>query len=108
MQIMEQTADWAAEQIGIPGYDYSRIFEPDINIQIGSWYINRLIGQFGNNLDTALAAYNAGSGNVSNWLRDQGSSDFTLESIPFPETRNYVQRVRAYQEVYRILLWVRR
>lgn len=108
MQIMEQTANWAAEQIGIEGYDYSRIFEPEINIQIGSWYINRLIRQFGGNLDTALAAYNAGSGNVSSWLREQGSDDFTLEFIPFPETRNYVRRVRIYQDVYRILLWVRR
>ena len=104
MQIMEQTGDWAAEQIGIEDYDYSRIFEPEINIHIGSWYISRLIRQFGGNLDTALAAYNAGSGNVSNWLREQGSTDNVLESIPFPETRNYVRRVRMYQDVYRILL----
>jgi len=104
MQIMEQTANWAAEQIGIADYDFERIFEPEINIQIGTWYINRLIGQFGGNLDTALAAYNAGSGNVSSWLREQNSDDFTLEHIPFPETRNYVQRVRTYQQIYRILL----
>ena len=104
MQIMEQTADWAAEQIGLEDYDYSRIFEPEINIHIGCWYINRLLRQFDGNLDTALAAYNAGSGNVTNWLNEQGSEDNSLESIPFRETRNYVSRVKRFQEVYRVLL----
>ena len=104
MQIMEPTGNWAAEQIGLLDFDYGRIFEPEINIHIGSWYISRLIRQFGGNLDTALAAYNAGSGNVSNWLNEQGSTDHSLEHIPFGETRNYVSRVRLYQDIYRVLL----
>lgn len=108
MQIMEQTADWAAEQIGLQDYDYGRIFEPEINIHIGSWYISRLIRQFDGNLDTALAAYNAGSGNVASWLSEQGSEDNSLSHIPFPETRNYVTRVRRFQEIYRILLMIDR
>ena len=106
MQIMEPTGYWAAEQIGIADFDYARIFEPELNISIGVWYIHRLIGQFGGNLDTALAAYNAGSGNVSSWLNEQGSTDHSLEHIPFGETRNYVARVNLYQRVYRILLRV--
>ena len=104
MQIMESTGVWAAEQMGLSDFDYGRIFEPEINIHIGTWYINRLIRQFGGNLDTALAAYNAGSGNVSSWLNEQGSTDHSLERIPFGETRNYVERVNLYQNVYRILL----
>jgi len=104
MQIMERTGDWAAEQIGIEDYDFARIFEPEVNIQIGTWYINRLLWQFGGNLETALAAYNAGSGNVSGWLREQGSTDNSLEHIPFGETRNYVARVQTYKEIYRIML----
>jgi len=104
MQIMEPTGNWAAEQMGLADFDYRRIFEPEINIHIGSWYINRLIRQFGGNLDTALAAYNAGSGNVSNWLVEQGSTDNSLEHIPFGETRNYVSRVGLYQDIYRVLL----
>jgi len=104
MQIMEPTGVWAAEQIGLSYFDYAYIFEPEINIHIGTWYINRLIRQFGGNVDTALAAYNAGSGNVSGWLNAQGSTDNSLTDIPFGETRNYVARVNFYQNVYRILL----
>jgi len=104
MQIMEPTGVWAAEQMRLVDFDYERIFEPELNIHIGTWYINRLIIQFGGNLDTALAAYNAGSGNVSSWLNEQGSIDHSLEHIPFGETRNYVRRVNLYQNVYRILL----
>jgi len=104
MQIMEPTGVWAAQQMGLSYFDYNRIFEPEVNIHIGTWYINRLIRQFGGNLDTALAAYNAGSGNVSGWLSAQGSTDNTLSDIPFGETRNYVARVNLYQNVYRVLL----
>ena len=104
MQIMEPTGVWAAEQMGLVDFDYEHIFEPELNIHIGTWYINRLIRQFGGNLDTALAAYNAGSGNVNSWLNEQGSTDHSLERIPFGETRNYVERVNLYQNVYRILL----
>ena len=104
MQIMEPTGNWAADLIGLTDFDYGRIFEPQLNIHIGTWYISRLIRQFGGNLDTALAAYNAGSGNVSSWLSEQGSTDNSLEYIPFGETRNYVSRVRLYQDIYRILL----
>jgi len=106
MQIMEPTGVWAAEQMGLSDFDYGRIFEPELNIHIGTWYINRLIRQFGGNLDTALAAYNAGSGNVSGWLNEQGSTDHSLEHIPFGETRNYVARVNLYQRVYRVLLGI--
>ena len=104
MQIMEPTGNWAAQQMGLSDFDYGRIFEPEINIRIGAWYISRLIGQFGGNLDTALAAYNAGSGNVSRWLLEQESTDHSLSHIPFLETRNYVERVNFYQNVYRVLI----
>ena len=105
MQIIKQTADWAAEEIGIENYDYSRITEPELNIQIGCWYMGRLVNQYGSNVDTALAAYNAGSGNVSKWLEAETAEDgYNLSSIPFPETRVYVERIRLYEKVYTVLL----
>ena len=105
MQIIQQTADWAAEEIGIENYDYSRITEPDMNIQIGCWYVSRLINQYGGNVDTALAAYNAGSGNVSKWLEQETEKEgYHLSSIPFPETRGYVEKVHLYEKIYTILL----
>jgi len=108
MQIMEPTGVWAAEQIGLVDFDYEWIFEPELNIHIGTWYINRLIRQFGGNVDTALAAYNAGSGNVSSWLSEQGATDNTLVHIPFGETRDYVARVNLYKDIYRTLIRINR
>jgi len=106
MQIIQQTADWAAQEIGIEGYDYSRITEPTMNIQIGCWYMSRLIDQYGGNVKTALAAYNAGSGNVSKWLgEEKESSGYDLSGIPFPETRKYVEKVLIYEKIYTFRLW---
>ena len=105
MQIIKQTADWAAQEIGIENYDYSRISEPEINIQLGCWYMGRLVSQYGGNVDTALAAYNAGSGNVSKWLaaeKEQGG--YSLSNIPFPETKVYIERVNLYEKIYTFLL----
>jgi len=105
MQVIKQTADWAEEEIGIENYDYSRISEPEMNIQIGCWYMGRLITQYGGNVDTALAAYNAGSGNVAKWLGEETEKGGnSLSSIPFSETRVYVERVHMYEKIYALLL----
>lgn len=106
MQIMEPTAVWAAEKMGIENFVYSEmIFDPEININIGTWYINRLINQYGE-LPVALAAYNAGSGNVTSWLNDPELSEdgVTLSYIPFGETRRYVKRVDINMKIYAFLL----
>ena len=105
MQIRKTTADWAAEEIKISDYQYEKIFEPEINIQIGCWYINNLIKQF-NNIDCAICAYNAGSGNVAKWLKNNNYSldGKTLYRIPFSETKNYLKRVKKNQTVYHFLI----
>lgn len=81
------------------------IFDPALNIRCGAFYLNRLCGLYGGALDTALAAYNAGMGNVNRWLGDSRYSDDgkTLREIPFAETAAYLQRVRAARETYRDL-----
>ncbi len=80
------------------------LFEPNINIQIGCWYLNKLTNQFGTT-QTALAAYNAGSGNVSKWLQDSHYSDDgkTLIDIPYGETKRYVKKVMFVQKIYQWL-----
>ena len=105
MQIMPSTADWIAEQLKIENYFYSQMTDPDINIRIGTWYIARLIRQFGE-ADTALAAYNAGSGKVSSWLMDERYSEDgkILSNIPYKETRDYVERVNLFYKIYSIRL----
>ncbi len=105
MQIMEQTAYWAANEIGMENFSYDRIFDPEINIEIGCWYLNNLINQFGSK-ELALAAYNAGSGNLSKWINDPEYfiDNNNLNDIPFEETRNYLKKVAFFQNIYDIRL----
>jgi len=107
MQLMDATAEWVAELAGLEGYA-ERVFEPEANIALGTWYLARLLRQFENE-QTALAAYNAGSGNVARWLANPEHSRDGVElfDIPFIETRNYVRRVVHNRRVYGWLLrWV--
>ena len=105
MQLIQQTADWGGQELEIPNYSYDRIFDPELNIQLGTWYLNKLIAQFGD-VNTALAAYNAGSGNVSGWLQDSklSADGKTLDEIPFPETAAYLERVTGNQRFYSVIL----
>ena len=107
MQIMEPTAYWVAEEMGLQNFDYKNILNPEINIAMGCWYISWLIERFGNE-ETALLAYNAGAGRVNQWLADNviETKKFSLNSVPYPETRNFVKKVLFYKKVYRILLFM--
>ncbi len=100
MQLTEETAEWNAKDLGIKDdYDY---MDPEINIRFGCHYLKHLITVY-KNVDTALAAYNGGMGNVSYWLGDPTYSDdgVTLKYIPFAETRNYVEKVKKNWEHYK-------
>lgn len=100
MQLTEETAEWNAEELGITyAYDY---MDPDTNIMFGCHYLRHLIDVYGN-IDTALAAYNGGMGNVNSWLKDSRYSDdgVSLKYIPFTETRNYVEKVNNSWEHYK-------
>ncbi len=106
MQIMPATGGWIASQLSIENFHAGRLFEVELNIKMGTWYLRHLIDQFAGNLEVAIAAYNGGRGNIKNWL-DQGiwsGERSSIERIPFPETRNYVWRVlrvyAIYQELY--------
>jgi len=108
MQLMEPTAVWAAHEIGLEDFRFEQAFDPTINIKIGTWYLSRLINQFDGVQNTALAAYNAGSGNVSRWLDNaEFSADGRhLDEIPFGETRHYLVRIEGNLRVYRVLFWL--
>jgi soluble lytic murein transglycosylase len=100
MQLMPDTGRWAAGRLGIEGYSDDLLFDPEINIRIGAWYLRQLLNQFEGNLAVALAAYNGGPSNVERWLSggDWSGSINDLGQIPFGETARYVDRVsRAYQ-----------
>ena len=105
MQIMEDTAYWIAPAAGIDEFSYTQIFDPEINIRLGSYYLAMNIRRF-EDITVALCAYNAGGGNVSGWLEnpDYSSDGKTLDYIPFAETRNYVERVKRNKQIYSIIL----
>ena len=101
MQMTDATADWVAERLGID-YDYDMAETPEINIRMGCYYLAYLIDKY-KNTDTALAAYNAGMGKVTEWLADENYSKNgrTLYDIPYKETKNYVKRVKILTGVYK-------
>ncbi|GEA18880.1 MAG: soluble lytic murein transglycosylase [Moorella sp. (in: firmicutes)] len=103
MQLMPETARLAAGQLGLP-YDPDRLFSPEYNLRLGSWYLAALLREFGD-LTPALAAYNGGRGNVHNWLerRIWDGSSRNLSQVPFPETREFVRQVLQNYRIYRIL-----
>lgn len=107
MQLMPATAAEMAAQMGMADFSPEDIWVPEINIALGSFYLNRLYRMFGC-VEVALAAYNAGQGNVGNWLAnpEYSADGATLDVIPFRETRYYVPRVLRNQRVYQIILTV--
>ncbi len=102
MQITESTGSWAAEKIGIDDFKTEDLYDPETNIRIGCWYLSELIVQFEGEVSTALAAYNAGNGKVSEWLDNPEYSidGKTLTTIPYEETLNYVKRVNLINVLY--------
>jgi soluble lytic murein transglycosylase len=101
MQIMPPTGKEIAQRLRIPFGD-KRLENPEVNIRLGTYYLKGLINRFGGNVYLAVASYNGGQGNVARWKRADPNrpTDEFLESIPFPETRNYVKRVTLLRASY--------
>lgn len=103
MQLMDETNAWIAEVKGEETLS-ERIYEPSLNIERGTWLLAYLYRQFGG-WNEALAAYNAGYGRVSGWLKsaEYSADGKTLSVIPLNETNEYVKRVNIAAEKYREL-----
>src|SRR5262249_34357147 len=99
MQLMPATAKQVAKKSGVR-HSEGALNDPSHNIQLGCDYLDGLLNQFDGYYPMAIAAYNAGPGNVNKWLKANGDPRHGeidlidwIELIPFYETRNYVQRV---------------
>ncbi len=103
MQVLPKTAPQLARRLRI-SYTRARLFDPEYNLQLGTLYLSDLLAQFGSP-EAALAAYNAGEDRVKLWQGERNYADPLefAESIPFAETRDYVQIVMRNAEIYRIL-----
>lgn len=105
MQLLPQTGKLVARQEKLKRYSPTQLFTPTVNLQLGTRYFRGMVDQFGGSFEYALAAYNAGSDRVEEWMgqgkyRDQ--QEF-VESIPFTETREYVQAILRNAAVYKQL-----
>jgi peptidoglycan lytic transglycosylase len=97
MQITPETALDIADRSEAQTFLLRDLADPQINISYGTYHLRDLLEQYSGNEIAALAAYNAGSGNVDRW----GGDDLTLDDIRFPETRAYVEKVLEKQGDYR-------
>lgn len=110
MQLIPKTGLDLARLLRIKPYYQTRLYDPELNINLGCYYLSRLIKKFGGDMTLALAAYNGGPRNVQKWLNKWRSQyggeidvDEFVESIPLSETRSYVQKVlKSYNEYRRI------
>jgi soluble lytic murein transglycosylase len=93
MQLQPETAKGIALRTGGSKFRVDDLTNPEINVRYGSWYLRHLIDKYGDE-ELALAAFNAGQGNVDSWRR-QG------KGIAFAETRHYVDRVQELKAIYR-------
>jgi hypothetical protein len=103
MQLMPRTAKYLNKFLKLKGpLDLTK---PEMNIEIGAFYLNRLFKRYKGNLYHLLAAYNAGPTNANRWIKKQKNGDinFFLESISFSETRNYIKRVLKTRYIYQII-----
>jgi soluble lytic murein transglycosylase len=102
MQLMPGTAKMTARKAGIK-FTKHDLLQPDKNIALGSHYLTSLLKQFNGNRILAAAAYNAGPYRVKQWLKKSKETlvhDIWIETIPFKETRHYVQNILAYSVIY--------
>ncbi|SHE31900.1 lytic transglycosylase domain-containing protein [Desulforamulus putei] len=105
MQIMPDTANWISQQMGGGPVPPEKLFNPETSISLGTWYLADLFDEFKGDPVLAIAAYNAGRGNVRNWLNEQHwtGERKTIDQIPFLETRQYIRRVLWNYKVYHYL-----
>lgn len=102
MQVMPDSGVWLANRLKINDYQPDRLFEAELNIRFGAFYLSYLSNMFGGSPVMVAAAYHAGDGNVKNWALTRASDmkTITLEQIPTDDTRRYVRKVLDAYAIY--------
>ncbi|MBI1881651.1 MAG: tetratricopeptide repeat protein [Chloroflexi bacterium] len=104
MQVMPGTGDYVAERSDFEqAYHADQLWLPYISVKFGAWYISQQLGIFDGNQFAALAAYNAGPGNVLEWIKTSDDLDVFVESIPYRESRVYIRNIYVNLAAYRRL-----
>jgi soluble lytic murein transglycosylase len=105
MQIEPVTGRELSRKLRLRAYSTARLFQPSMNLQLGSYYLKTVVASLNGHLEAALAAYNAGPGRARSWLswgEFREPAEF-VETVPFSETRNYIETVLRNADVYRRL-----
>jgi soluble lytic murein transglycosylase len=101
MQLMPATAKWVAKRLGLDGFNQSMIHTVSTNIELGTHYMRHTLDVLGGQAVMATAAYNAGPSRAKRWMANEPlEGAIYMETIPFSETRNYVQKVMANAHFY--------
>lgn len=101
MQLMPKTAEAVAREMSEPMASPDDLYQPDVNIKLGTGYLNKVYRQLQENPVLATAAYNAGPMRVEKWLPEKTlPADIWIETVPLAETRKYLKRVMAYTVIY--------
>lgn len=105
MQLIPPTAARVARQLGLPTPSQDMLFQPEVNIALGTQYLKDLLQRYSNNWFKALAAYNAGEAAVDRWEKEIVTDDIEefVERIPYVETRGYVKLVLRNHRIYKRL-----
>ncbi len=101
MQLMPKTAEAVASELRQPFRSPDDLFQPKVNLKLGTGYLNKIYRRLQENPVLATAAYNAGPWRVERWLPKQTqAADIWIETVPYAETREYLKRVLAYTVIY--------
>ena len=105
MQLLPSVGKSIAKKQGIKRFDAKQLLNPSVNLELGTINLKQVLGRFGGQVEYALAAYNAGDTPVRQWLSSNDYKDVPefVESIPYTETRDYVQAILRNREMYRAL-----
>jgi soluble lytic murein transglycosylase len=104
LQMIPATTTRVAKELGVP-YDPGKLYEPDYNIMLGSWYIGHLLQKFKGQIPFGAGSFNSGPRPVMKWLDQYGDRevDELVELVPFTQTREYMKKVTENYARYRYL-----
>ena len=104
-QVIPDTGAWIAQRLAWPDFENEDLYKPYVGLNFGAYYLSEQLRNFDGHVHAALAAYNGGPGNAARWFNVAGADhDLFVDTVDFPETRLYIERIyegfNAYRHLY--------